>query len=152
MRTPIINLVSGFLLILLGMMQLSHAGPKKITLVFQNQGRPVTVEAEVADTPKAHMTGLMNRPSLDSGHGMLFIFPDDQVRGFWMKNVLFPIDIIFVNSSLQVESFHENVPPCETFPCPTYRSMGKVRYVVEVPAGFCKENQVRPKDRVEFLP
>jgi uncharacterized membrane protein (UPF0127 family) len=134
------------------MMPLAHAEPKKITVLFPNPDRTVTVEAEVADTQKAHMTGLMNRPELPPGGGMLFIFPYDQVLGFWMKNVLFPIDIIFVTSDLLIESVHENVPPCDSLPCPTYRSLGKVRYAVEVSAGFCLEYGVLPGNRIEFLP
>lgn len=128
------------------------ASTKQVTVVFQGKDRPVSILAEVADTVASQMTGLMNRPSLPPGRGMLFVFPDDEVRSFWMKNVRFPIDIVFVTSGLVVEAIHEAVPPCTSSPCPVYNSRGKIRYAVEVPAGFCKENYVKPNDTIEILP
>src|SRR5438477_523722 len=49
---------------------------------------------EVADTPKKQQLGLMHRKSMPADHGMLFVFPDEGERNFWMKNTHIPLEII----------------------------------------------------------
>ncbi len=61
---------------------------------------------EIAATPEQHALGLMHRRSLKSDYGMLFIFADEEVRSFWMKNTLIPLDMIFINSDRQVVDLH----------------------------------------------
>jgi uncharacterized protein len=65
-----------------------------------------TFTLEVADTPASRERGLMFRESMPEDHGMIFVFPDESVRRFWMKNTRIPLDIIFVDASQQVVSIH----------------------------------------------
>ena len=61
-----------------------------------------TVHAEVASVPAQREQGLMDRPEVPAGTGMLFVFPDNTHRSFWMKNTLVALDIAFMNESFQV--------------------------------------------------
>ncbi len=61
-----------------------------------------TVQAEVARTPEEREQGLMYRESLMKGRGMLFVFPDSQIRSFWMKNTFIPLDIAYLDAELRI--------------------------------------------------
>ncbi|MFO7583073.1 DUF192 domain-containing protein [Guyparkeria sp.] len=90
---------------------------------------------ELATDRASRRQGLMHRPGLPDGHGMLFIYPDEAPRAFWMKNVAFPIDILFLDANWQVVGLTEHAPPCPGSHCPLFRSGGPSRYVLELPAG-----------------
>ncbi len=111
-----------------------------------------TIQVEIADTPAKRMTGLMYRRSLPDGRGMWFDFSEDRFLAFWMKNVIFPIDIIFVDSGFYIRKIWSSVPPCQTEPCDHYDSGAKVRYVIEVQSEFCQRNGIREKQRIIFRP
>lgn len=107
--------------------------------------------AEVADTAEKRKTGLMNRDDLEDGSGMLFIFNDDTVPNFWMKNTLIPLDMIFISADKTINHIEKNVPPCppET-DCPNYSSPYTTQYVLEVPGGYCERKNFKNGDLVEF--
>jgi uncharacterized membrane protein (UPF0127 family) len=113
------------------------------TVVFSE----VEVPVEVASTQAERQKGLMFRSSLEGG--MLFIFEGEQNLGFWMKNTLIPLDMIFINSGFEIVKIHTAVP-CEEDPCPIYNSEAPALYVVEVNAGFAKENGIDIGDSVEI--
>ncbi|MBU1201607.1 MAG: DUF192 domain-containing protein [Nanoarchaeota archaeon] len=110
----------------------------------------MTVDVEVADTFEKRMTGLMHQESLGEFQGMLFIFDDEVVRDFWMKNTLIPLDIIFINSSFDIVKIQHAVP-CKEDSCPTYSSINSSKYVVEVNAGFAEKNNIIEGMKVELL-
>jgi hypothetical protein len=110
------------------------------------QDKPFRVE--VADTPEKHARGLMFRRCLRDDFGMLFVFPDEEIRSFWMKNTLVPLDMIFLNSGGQVVGMHESVPPCEADPCPGYESALPARYVLEVTGGTAKKLKLKAGDKI----
>jgi len=95
---------------------------------------------EVAADEPTRRRGLMDRPSLPRDRGMVFVFPDDAVRGFWMKNTLIPLDILFVDRSGRVVSTHTMQPHSEqsTF------SGGPARFAIELNAGEVAANGVKP--------
>lgn len=93
----------------------------------------VTITAEVADTDALRIQGLSNRKSLDEGMGMLFVFPEDDFYGFWMKDMRFSIDIIGFDARKRVVWLQKYVAPWsypEVFTPPR-----PVRYVLEVKSG-----------------
>lgn len=105
---------------------------------------------EIADTPAEQQHGLMDRTSMPSDHGMLFVFPDSEPRTFWMKDTLIPLDILFFDDAHQLVAIHEDVPPCRADPCPVYPSIAPARYVLELNAGVAAKLGVRKGDVVTF--
>lgn len=76
--------------------------------VVTEQGREIPVE--IADTPAKRQQGLSDRDGLRSGWGMLFVFERTSRQGFWMKDMRFPIDILWLRNR-RVVHVAENVPP-----------------------------------------
>lgn len=101
----------------------------------------IFVSAQLATTPAEWEQGLMFRSSLDNGTGMLFVFPDEQPRTFWMKNTLIPLDIIFISANYTIVNIKENFVPCQRDPCETYTSTA-AKYALEVNANFSAKNNV----------
>jgi uncharacterized membrane protein (UPF0127 family) len=96
-------------------------------------GHRYTIEiAEDADS-RAH--GLMDRTEMAADHGMLFVFQDDAMRSFWMKNTKIPLDMLFFDKDLKLISVQHSAPPCLGDPCPGYSSGAPARYVLELNAG-----------------
>ena len=90
---------------------------------------------ELAATPAARQKGLMNRYDLGSGDGMLFVWPGEDHRSFWMKNTPISLDILFFSSELTLVSRHENTVPFSKKLLPSGKP---ARYVVELTAGQAK--------------
>jgi uncharacterized protein len=107
------------------------------------------IEVDIADDYAEWNKGLMFVENLPEGRGMLFVFPDEVHRSFWMKNTLIPLDIIFISSDLKIVDFI-SLQPCEQDPCPSYRSSGPSRYVLEVNAGFVEENRIKKGEEVSI--
>ena len=119
-------------------------------VTFHGFSGPAELGVEIADTPEEHTQGLMNRESLADGEGMLFVFDSDSQRSFWMKNTLIPLDMIFVNSSLDIVSISEDSQPCVSDPCPLYRSAMPAMYVVEANSGFAREHSLEPGQNIQI--
>ncbi len=102
-------------------------------------GKTITLDVEHAVTESQQARGLMNRRSVT--HGMLFVFTDDALRTFWMKNTLVPLDIIFFDDRGRFVS-STTMQPCTGDPCPLYSSDGLAMYALEMPAGFVAERGV----------
>lgn len=104
--------------------------------------------AEIADTPEKRKQGLSGKESLPPNHAMLFVFPAEGVYGIWMKDMNFPIDILWLDPDKKVISIKENVSP-ETYPEVFYPEKGAL-YVIEVNAGKVDEALVGVGDEVRF--
>ena len=99
------------------------------------------VDVEIADTPESREKGLMFREHLDEGKGMLFIFEAEGYYGFWMKNTLIPLDMIWINSENEVVHI-ESAEPCKSVFCASYRTTSPAKYVLEVNSGFAKREGI----------
>jgi uncharacterized protein len=97
-------------------------------------GPAVTVRLEIAADPAARAQGLMGRREVPEGTGMVFLYPEDVAKAFWMKNTLVPLSIAFVAADGGVVSVAE-MTPCAADPCPSYAPAGPYRYAVELTAG-----------------
>ena len=73
-----------------------------------------TFTLEIADTRATQEYGLMHRDSMPADHGMIFVFPDEIERRFWMKNTRIPLDIIYVNAAGKVVSIKQMKPYDQT--------------------------------------
>jgi len=105
---------------------------------------------ELAETQEKQALGLMFRDRLPDDRGMLFIFPSEGLRRFWMKNTRIPLDIMYFGADLKLVSVAENVQPCRTPRCPSYPSEGPARYVLELNAGKAEELGLQPGDPLEL--
>jgi len=105
---------------------------------------------ELAETSDKQALGLMFRDELPEDHGMLFIFPSESMRSFWMKNTRIPLDILYFDSNLHLVSMAQQAQPCRTQRCPSYRSEGPARYVLELNGGKAAELGVQPGDVLEL--
>lgn len=124
--------------------------PTSTVTFFSHRDEGKTVFVEVAATELEQAKGLMNRTYLPHDQGMLFVFQGNEVRYFWMKSTLIPLDMIFVSSDRKIMYIRDNVQPCYTESCPAYDSMYPVKYVIEVNGGFCRENQIYEGQYVEI--
>jgi hypothetical protein len=79
-------------------------------------------KVEIADTPEKRRAGLMHRVSLPENQGMLFVFEKPGIYGFWMKNTLIPLDIIWLDENFKVVYIKENVQPCLEENCPIFKN------------------------------
>ena len=100
------------------------------------------VALEIAASPETRAQGLMYRESILPGRGMLFIFSAPEARGFWMKNTLIPLDMIWIDAGSNVVAIHQNVPPCKADPCPTYDPGTSASYVLELAGGEAAKHGV----------
>lgn len=114
-----------------------------VTLTINGQ----KIVAEVATTPEERATGLMNRFSLASDHGMLFVFERPEPLGFWMKNTYIPLSIAFIDANGRILNIEDMAPQTET----THWSRGLGLYALEMRKGWFAERGIRVGDRVEGL-
>lgn len=108
------------------------------------------IAVELATTTEAVQKGLSGRASLGLQSGMLFVFSKPDIYRFWMPDMRFPIDIIWINGG-RVVDISENVsnefdPSAPRF----YAPIKPVRYVLEVNAGFAADNDIQIGDPVVF--
>jgi len=111
------------------------------------KGERFTVE--LAETREKQTLGLMFRDELPDDHGMLFLFPVEAMRSFWMKNTRIPLDILYFDDELRLINV-QTARPCRTPNCPVYPSTAPARYVLELNAGQAEALGVRPGDRLEL--
>jgi uncharacterized membrane protein (UPF0127 family) len=123
------------------------SGPRGPVARIHAHGGDVEVALEVADTPDAQRRGLMYRTSLPEGRGMLFVFDREEDHGFWMKNTLIPLDMLFIAADGRLVGIHANAAPLST----AQITVGAPsRFVLEVPGGFAARHRIAPGDRVEL--
>ena len=108
-----------------------------------------TVKVDLALTPKEQEQGLSGRIMLSSNQGMLFIFQKPSINYFWMKDMNFPIDMIWIDNNFRVIYIKKDVPP-STYPSSFGPGVDN-SYVLEVSDGFSEKNNLKEGDIVEFL-
>jgi len=117
-------------------------------IVTTSKGEEIPVE--IADTHKKRNLGLGKRNSLKKGWGMLFVFEKRKPHRFWMKDMQFPLDIIWLDNHRIVHIIHNakpansmNEPEVMTSPVP-------VNFVLEIAAGTAAKLRLKTGQRVEF--
>ncbi len=109
------------------------------------------VSVEIAADDEMRQQGLMFRDHIDPGHGMLFVFPRDDVFSFWMKNTRIPLDMIWIDANKRIVGIRENVPPCHVDDCPSYGPGVVARYVLEVGGGEAAKHRLKTGDALQFV-
>jgi uncharacterized membrane protein (UPF0127 family) len=121
------------------------------TIYLETALSRVPIVAEYAKTDEEHQLGLMYRSGLADGHGMLFVYDEPVETAFWMKNMHFPIDILYFDENAVLRLIWNAVSPCgDQKVCPTYPSRFPVRYVLELPVGSAQKYHLQPGDRITF--
>jgi hypothetical protein len=106
------------------------------------------VQVEVADETDLWNTGLSGHAPLAPDEGMLFVFQEKATYGFWMKEMLFPIDILWISDDQRVIGFTEQFEP-SSYPEQRYPPES-VRYVLEVSAGTVARLQIATGTQVQL--
>lgn len=106
------------------------------------------IKAEVALSPKDQEKGLSGRNGLKEDEGMLFVFNDPGKYDFWMKDMKFPIDIIWISEDKKIIDITKNILP-ESYPA-VFKPASSARYVLEVNAGFSDTSEIKIGDYAEF--
>ena len=149
-----------FSFLFLFLMLLSSVAYKEIEYVLaqeqkQNQTALVTVGGvnlitSLSMTADAQSKGLAIRDSLNENEGMLFIFETPQKYSFWMKDMKFPIDVIWINQDGKIVHIEKNLPPCVfLLPCPSYTPKDDSLYVLEVVSNFTNKFNINVGDAVD---
>jgi uncharacterized membrane protein (UPF0127 family) len=122
-----------------------------------NSGSEVVIDGNTLDvalstTTKAIDQGLQSQPSLSPNDGMLFIFNAAKIYQFWMPNMNFSLDMIWIGSDNKIVSISKDAPP---LPDPTkpvwFRPTSPAQYVLEVNAGYADEHTIKIGDTVQFV-
>lgn len=119
--------------------------PLQSTVTIRN----ATFVVDVAITPKEKEIGLGYRNSLATDHGMLFVYDHKEIYSYWMRNMNFPIDIIWIDDRTIVDITKDIPPPANsTNQLPLYRPSIPVDKVLEVNAGLTDTYNISVGDRV----
>ena len=105
-----------------------------------------TLLVEISDTDKKRQLGLMFRDELDKNSGMLFIFDNERILSFWMKNTKIPLSIAFINSDKIIVDMQDMQPLTET----EHTSRFPAIYALEVNKGWFRNHNIKVGDRVYF--
>ena len=117
------------------------AGCRDDTVHLRGPGGEAAFRVEVADTEAERAQGLMHRERLAASAGMLFVYPRPQRVGFWMKNTLIPLDMIFMDASGTVRRIGHEAQPHDTRPV-----MGgnAIQTVLEINGGLARRIGIAP--------
>lgn len=150
LRTKRSNLIKRFAICFLSILILSSCGAKSLPVknlkITKADGTAVEVKAEIAKSPEERNRGFMFRKRIPDGTGMLFIFENDQILRFWMKNTPHPLSIAYIDYKGQIRDIFDMTPFSES----EITSTASVRYALEVPQGWYEKAGVKKGDFLEL--
>lgn len=122
--------------------------PNNSRLINSVQIAGQNIKVDLALTEDEQTKGLSGKDKLDENEGMLFVFSQIGKHNFWMKDMNFPIDIIWLGEDMRVVYIKENAHP-KTYP-ETFGPEVETKYVLEVVSGFSNKNNLKTGDNVLF--
>lgn len=137
--------------------QLPEVHFKKVKIELSGQSGKKNIKkilvVELADTPIRHARGLMHRSSLGPDEGMLFVFPDETVRSFWMKNTYVALDIAYFNRNREIIDIQQMQPENILLAGepPSYPSKQPAQFALEMPQGWFAKNKISVGARLRIL-
>jgi uncharacterized membrane protein (UPF0127 family) len=105
------------------------------------------IDVEIAETDEKRHRGLMFRNKMEENQGMLFIFDNEEIQSFYMKNTLIPLDIIFINAKKQIVKIYKNTTPLSEKDLPSFKPC---LYVVEVNGGYTDKYKIKEGDYIDW--
>jgi hypothetical protein len=124
--------------------------PSGPSVVLSTASGTTTVRVEIADTDALRQQGLMGRTELADDAGMLFLWADDTMSTFWMKDTLIPLSIAFVAADGRVLALLD-MEPCRADPCPAYDPQLSYRMALEAKRGSFARWGVRVGDSARLV-
>lgn len=137
-----------FLFVLL--LILSGCAKEGASVTIKTQNEEKVVYVEVADDRLEWYQGLRNRAELAEDGGMFFIFPDSVSRTFTMKDVLIPLDMIFIDENFVISEIYSREPVKVYDGRELINTKSKAKYVLEVNGGYTQKNKIKIGDSVIF--
>ena len=120
-----------------------------VELVDTSGERLAEIDVRIADTPEKRYLGLSNTTSLDPREGMLFVHDSMGSHAYVMRDMAFPLDIVFIAPNGTVTTIHHaTLPPEGTSESDLTRYRGRGQYVLELPLGTANETGLDEGDRV----
>ncbi len=141
-----IVIIFSFLIIALIFFILSAQKKRDDTVCFEGS----YINVELATTREEMITGLMNRTNLPENKGMLFIFDEEGVYKFWMKNTLIPLDMIWIDENGKIIYIEKNALPCDIPTCPAFGPESSSKYVLEVNGGYTERHKINVGDKARI--
>ena len=105
------------------------------------------LDIEFAETSYEQQTGLMYRKSMEANQGMLFIYSEEAMHSFYMKNTHIPLDLIFFGKDSTIVSFQENAKPLDETSLP---SKEPAQFILEINAGKVQQWNLTEGDKMLF--
>ena len=119
----------------------------KLTFLSDSNKVLANIDIQIAASEFDRELGLMYRKHMEDNQGMLFIFPNEEIQNFWMRNTFIPLDMIFVNSKKEIVTIQHAT---QTLSDQTYSSSAPAQYVIEVNAGFCDKYKIKEGDLIKW--
>lgn len=120
--------------------------PVQNLTITKNDGSTVNVKAEVAISKEERNFGFMERKNIPDGTGMIFVFEQEQILSFWMKNTPHPLSIAYIDSKGKIRDILDMKP----YSLDSVKSSTSVKYALEVPQGWFTKNQIKKGDFVSL--
>jgi uncharacterized membrane protein (UPF0127 family) len=108
------------------------------------------VSVEEVSKPEDLQRGLMYRKGLEKDKGMFFVFGFDDKHPFWMKNMSFDLDMVWISKGGDIVFIGQNIPACKETPCPIYTPDQAARYVLELSSGYIALHHWKVGDKLRF--
>jgi hypothetical protein len=116
--------------------------------ITNRDGKPiVSIDIEIADDESKREIGMMGRSTMEEYQGMLFVFEQEQMASFWMKNCPLSLDMIFINKLGEIVTICKNTTP---FSEQAYPATALTLFVLEVNAGFTSNYGIKEGDRITW--
>ncbi len=138
-----------FMLAFLALYCSGQRGKDRFIKIYFPDGFAIIAELSVNEEQRAR--GLMFREEIHENQAMLFIFAEEDIHSFWMKNMRFPIDILWLDRNRRIVHIESSVPPCPHEPCPTYSPAAAAAFVLELQSGCSEKHGLGVSDRLEFI-
>lgn len=120
----------------------------ELTIIKQKVDTLITkLDIEFAESEYETQTGLMYRKSMENHQAMLFVFSEERMHSFYMKNTEISLDIIFLKADLTIASFQENAQPMNET---GLSSQVPIQYVLEVNAGLAEKWLLEVGDKIAY--
>ena len=114
--------------------------------ITRSDSSTITCNCELAIKAEERNFGFMKRKNIPDGTGMLFVFENEQILSFWMKDTPHPLSIAFIDSRGKIRNIYDMKP----FSLASIQSTVSCRYALEVPQGWFTKNNILPGDTISL--